>query len=1091
MTLAIIAMVMVSCMIVEEKDASEVDTSVELVFEATLGSDDYTKSSVQSDESSVWWSAHERINLFFADSESSLFTSTNDAPSAKVQFRGTIEAFTGQVDGSDAGYFWGIYPYDASNTSNGTDVIATLSPEQVACPGTFADNQWLAVAHSQGLSLSFRAVCAGFRFYVTKEGVKSVTFKGNNNEILAGKARIGVDENNLPVVLENLSEEREITLSAPEGEALEVGTLYYMTFFPNNFTKGFTVTFNTETESGTRIYNSPKDFKRTDVHRGVAFDKGIEYTPFCSDYISFTDSEVKRICVEVAGWDTNGDGEISFDEAAEVKSLMKSSTYSFFYKTSIRSFDELQFFTGLTSIEFNAFYQCESLGSITLPSSVISISGQAFMRCYNLDSITLPSNIEVIDRYAFSESGLNSIIIPGRVTTIGYGAFEMMDNLKEIKVEAVNCPSGSEGMFYDTNNCPIIVPAESIDAYINAPYWSEYANRIKPSNVIIFADEYLKYKLVEAFDSNDDGELSFTEAASVTDCRKFKSAFNEETSFSSFDEFQYFTGLSNLSIKGMFKGWSITSIILPNSITEMSGEYIFTDCKNLSSVVLSEGLKTIGYNAFQGCTQLSSVRIPESVTTIKSTAFSGSGLTSITIPNTISSIEDNVFNSCTNLSTISLPENLLSIGFRSFYHCESLRSIIIGEAITFVGQESFLGCNSLESIFVRSSNPPIGQSDMFKGTHSCPIYIPAGSGNAYLSAMYWKDYSLRLNDGAGFLGYFSSDYSKDGEVVQLQKATVGKGINIILMGDGFLDKDMEEGGLYDQTMYQAMEQFFAYEPYTTFRDRFNIYAVKVISSNSEFTEDADRRLTYHEGESIYMRTEVSTQYAKLVPNPNNQPIKIAVLENTDHRVARSWCFWDSSGWSCCFVFAPGAVLNHELGGHGFANLYDEYVEKNESFSSFEVLDNDYNNYGFGANVDWHNTISNIRWSRLMNDSRYSEEGLGIIEGGYLYARGIYRATENSMMRYNDSPFNAPSREQIYKRIMRYSEGDDWQYDYETFVSFDEAGRKQAAEAFSTKVNSTSVRKSSSHEKRDLPPLQIDSGVKSVGVDDKGNIEIVR
>lgn len=910
MTLAIIAMVMVSCMIVEEKDASEVDTSVELVFEATLGSDDYTKSSVQSDESSVWWSAHERINLFFADSESSLFTSTNDAPSAKVQFRGTIEAFTGQVDGSDAGYFWGIYPYDASNTSNGTDVIATLSPEQVACPGTFADNQWLAVAHSQGLSLSFRAVCAGFRFSVTKEGVKSVTFKGNNNEILAGKARIGVDENNLPVVLENLSEEREITLSAPEGETLEVGTLYYMTFFPNIFTKGFTVTFNTEAETGIRIYNTAKDFKRTDVHRGVAFDKDVEYVSKCSNTISFTDSEVKRICVDIAGWDTDGDGEISFDEAAEVKSLMKSATYSFFSKTNIRSFNELQFFTGLTSIEFNAFYQCDSLVSITLPPSVISISPQAFMRCYNLNSITLPSNIEVIDRYAFSESGLNSIIIPGRVSAIGYGAFEMMDNLKEVIVEVVDCPSGSDYMFSNTNDCPIFVPAESVDAYKSADYWSKYADRILPVGYVPVKSLTLD---VSAFELEKESSFTFT------------------------------------------------ATILPENSTNR--EITWTSSVESVATVTSDGVITAH-----------------------------------------------------------------KVGNTTVYaECSGIRA-------------------------------------------SCSVEVVPKSNPSF---------------------YSSTDYSKDGEVLLLQQATVGKGINIILLGDGFVDQDMAPGGKYEQDMKLAMEQFFAYEPFTSFRDRFNIYTVKVVSKNSEFTEDSNRKLTYNEDGKYYMRTSTGSDYGRLVPNPNNQPLKIAVVYNTDHWVARSWCFWDSSGWSCCFVFAPGAVLNHELGGHGFANLYDEYVEKNESFSSFEVLDNDYNNYGFGANVDWHNTISNIRWSRLMNDSRYSEEGLGIIEGGYLYARGIYRATENSMMRYNDSPFNAPSREQIYKRIMKYSEGDDWQYDYETFVSVDEAGRRQAAEAFSTKVNSTSVRKSSSHEKRDFPPLQIDSGVKAVGVDDKGNIEIVR
>ena len=80
----------------------------------------------------------------------------------------------------------------------------------------------------------------------------------------------------------------------------------------------------------------------------------------------------------------------------------------------------------------------------------------------------------------------------------------------------------------------------------------------------------------------------------------------------------------------------------------------------------------------------------------------------------------------------------------------------------------------------------------------------------------------------------------------------------------------------------------------------------------------------------------------------------------------------------------------------------------------------------------------------MNDNRYANDGLGLYEGAYLYGHGAYRPTENSMMRYNDSPFNAPSREQIYKRIMQLSEGEEWKYDYEEFVKYDEINRNTAS-----------------------------------------------
>ena len=338
--IAISLMAVFSCSLIEEQDVIEVNSGTELVFEATIDGDIQTKTAVQSDGTSVWWNPHEKVNIFFGDSESSLFTSTNDVPAEKVQFRGTIEAFTGEVDGNNDDYFWAIYPYSTSNTSNGSSVTATLSANQTACAGTFADNQWLTVARSKGLALSFRAVCAGFRFSVTKPGIKSVTFKGNNNEILAGKARIAMDADNLPYVQERITGERVITLSAPAGKTLEVGKLYYMTFFPNNFTKGFTVTLNTETETGTRVYGA-KDFKRTDVHRSLDFDKDIVLKPALEGNLVFEDANFKAYCVN--NFDTNRDGEISYEEAKSVKEIDVDTK-------NITSLKGIEYFTDLESL---------------------------------------------------------------------------------------------------------------------------------------------------------------------------------------------------------------------------------------------------------------------------------------------------------------------------------------------------------------------------------------------------------------------------------------------------------------------------------------------------------------------------------------------------------------------------------------------------------------------------------------------------------------------------------------------------------------------------------------------------------------------
>lgn len=284
--------------------------------------------------------------------------------------------------------------------------------------------------------------------------------------------------------------------------------------------------------------------------------------------------------------------------------------------------------------------------------------------------------------------------------------------------------------------------------------------------------------------------------------------------------------------------------------------------------------------------------------------------------------------------------------------------------------------------------------------------------------------------------YTSTDYSRDGEIVTLQTASVGKGINLTFMGEAFVDKDMEPNGLYEQKMNEAMEKLFSVEPYSSMRNRFNVYAVKVISPNAEFSEYAEHRI--NESDSICF------EYAQKIPNADKNPPMVSVVYN--NWADRSYTTMYSDGSFVGYMMdGISNVLIHESGGHGFANLLDEYVEpglENSTLSQDEatLLDNLWSTYSWGANVDWRKDKETVKWSHLLKDSRYANEGLGLYEGAYLYGYGAYRPTENSMMRHNNAPFNAPSREQIYKRIMQLSEGEDWKYNYEEFVKFDENNR---------------------------------------------------
>ena len=136
--------------------------------------------------------------------------------------------------------------------------------------------------------------------------------------------------------------------------------------------------------------------------------------------------------------------------------------------------------SSVTSIGKGAFSLCRGLTSITIPKGVTKISDVTFAYCEGLTSIIIPSGVTSIGSYAFSEcKGLTSITIPKGVTKIDYAAFAGCTSLTSITILATNPPIGHDTMFLRTNNCPIYVPAASVEAYKTADQWSFYADRIR------------------------------------------------------------------------------------------------------------------------------------------------------------------------------------------------------------------------------------------------------------------------------------------------------------------------------------------------------------------------------------------------------------------------------------------------------------------------------------------------------------------------------------------------------------------------------------------------------------------------------------
>lgn len=295
--------------------------------------------------------------------------------------------------------------------------------------------------------------------------------------------------------------------------------------------------------------------------------------------------------------------------------------------------------------------------------------------------------------------------------------------------------------------------------------------------------------------------------------------------------------------------------------------------------------------------------------------------------------------------------------------------------------------------------------------------------------------------------YKSTDYSRDGEVVTLQSATVGNGIDLVFMGDGYVDKQMEDGGRYEQDMKASMEYFFEVEPYKSFRNRFNVYAVKVISPNEERAEGCEWRINFN--------NDICIEYASKVSGIDSDKVTIVnVANNPDPMFVSGYTNMYESGASVAHIEkgGPSSIIVHEAGGHGLGKLLDEYIysgyEENycppENLESFRNwIKTDYHDKGWGMNIDTTDDPEKVIWNHFLKDERYSGE-VGIYQGAWYWPTDLWRASENSVMNSDYSRFNAPSRETIYKWIMQWSEGEGWEYDFEDFAKYDQINRGAVA-----------------------------------------------
>jgi len=238
-------------------------TEVELEFTASWAGEENTRTALQADGTSIWWTSGEEINVFFGTGASGKFVSENTEPQPVVSFHGTLSTIVGGMEtGGDKPAYWAVYPYNASNTCDGESVTLSLPSNQMASGGSFADHFFPAVATGETYSLAFYNVCGGARFSVAQEGITKVVFESNDGSPMAGKVRVGFGEDGKPVVLDITDGESSVVVNAPAGGFVP-GVNYFASMLPQAHNSGITVTLYTATKKATKTISSPITVKRS------------------------------------------------------------------------------------------------------------------------------------------------------------------------------------------------------------------------------------------------------------------------------------------------------------------------------------------------------------------------------------------------------------------------------------------------------------------------------------------------------------------------------------------------------------------------------------------------------------------------------------------------------------------------------------------------------------------------------------------------------------------------------------------------------------------------------------------------------------
>lgn len=671
-------------------------------------------------------------------------------------------------------------------------------------------------------------------------------------------------------------------------------------------------------------------------------------------------------------------------------------------------------------------------GAVILPEGLKEVSG---FKGTNITSVHFPSTLEVIGDNAFADcsSLLSEISLPESLKKIGASAF-YRSNIKGNLSLPHNLETIGERAFYNCSNLTgsLIVP-EKITVL------PDYAFYLSGFNGTLTLPDGLQDIGADAFNCCPlKGELSIPETVKNIG----RSAFANTT----FTNVKLPSDLISLGERTFNGCWRLSGIItIPKNILAVpSGA--FEDCENLDGIILHKEVNVIGSRAFADCYFLSSIVCEaKNPPSISYDTFNGVAKDNFTLEVPESSVI-----LYKNASTWSEFKRIAA--HRDFSINRSLFRTLNDKH-----SKSFVLRASADEHWSVESKPEWVTVQPMSGTGKTDVVVTTldlehGSGNRSGEIVFLlddKEYRSTMQ-----VEQYDYQYG-DGDLITLQEASVGNGVNIVLMGDCFDAKDISEGH-YLQGIQEAYRYFFDIEPYLTYKDYFNVYGVFGMSADSGIgTVNTIREARFGTQYSVSrgeMNARVAPDFnatfaaACIAPISNDVSTTLIIMvENSSEYEGVCYMWGDGSAVALVPMSTDPApydfrgLVHHEAGGHGFGKLADEYISHNDFISSCqcgccdhgEVLE-EMKSCGFYENVSVTGNMHDVPWAHMIFDPQYSNI-VDVYEGAYLHTRGVYRSEPKSCMVNNIPYYNAISRETIVKKIKKYA-GEE--YSFEGFKSKD-------------------------------------------------------